>query len=224
MKCFINFQSSSAEPVFGACCDSAGPTRSYIKFIFEGSDSFYPVLNVSPCWHCMNKPSYILFLVIILKSLVFGKLSRLQEEFFTTPWNSFKTHRTIQKMLLNEKIILLFWIVPVLAVCVLVYVFMCDVLWSRNTAGVWFRRALRFPQTFTRQVCFRVRDGVYGSRSKLWLNNFINVNKMCRNEAVFSKQLTRPINNLNHFFHFWRQEDNFTACLEVCRSDAPRLQ
>lgn len=137
----------------------------------------------------MNKPSYILFFslfVIMLYSVQARWVGSRRS--FTIPWNSFETHCTIQKMpLVWKKTSLFFWILLVLAVWTVIYVFMCDVLWSKNR-GAWLRRTIFSPNfslnwRFIQNPYMLSRfqgPGVDESRSKLWWNNFINVDKMVK--------------------------------------------
>lgn len=117
-----------------------------------------------------------------------------------------------------KKTSLFFWILLVLAVWTVIYVFMCDVLWSKNR-GAWLRGTI-FPPNFSLNWRFIQNPymlsrfqgpGVDESRSKLWWNNFINVDKNGEKEVVYPKLLSRVINNLiMRLLETQWQEENFT--------------
>lgn len=118
-----------------------------------------------------------------------------------------------------KKTSLFFWILLVLAVWTVIYVFMCDVLWSKNR-GAWLRGTI-FPPNFSLNWRFIQNPymlsrfqgpGVDESRSKLWWNNFINVDKNGEKEVVYPKLLSRVINNLiMRLLETQWQEENFTS-------------
>lgn len=121
-----------------------------------------------------------------------------------------------------KKTSLFFWILLVLAVWTVIYVFMCDVLWSKNR-GAWLRGTIFSPNfslnwRFIQNPYMLSRfqgPGVDESRSKLWWNNFINVDKNGEKEVVYPKLLPFGDTVAGRKLH---------SSLEICRSDGPRLQ